>query len=49
RRTIELLEVLQRKTRGNLTPDELRLLEDVLYELRMSYLEIEKRQARKQK
>ena len=49
RRTIELLEVLQRKTRGNLTPDESRLLEDVLYELRMSYLEIEKRQARKQK
>ncbi len=49
RRTIELLDVLQRKTRGNLTPDESRLLEDVLYELRMSYLEIEKRQARKQK
>ncbi len=49
RRTIELLEVLQRKTRGNLTPDESRLLEDVLYELRMSYLEIEKRQTRKQK
>ncbi len=49
RRTIELLEVLQRKTRGNLTPDESRLLDDVLYELRMSYLEIEKRQARKHK
>ncbi len=49
RRTIELLEVLQRKTRGNLTAEESRLLEDVLYELRMTFLEIEKRLARKQK
>ncbi len=49
RRTIELLEVLQRKTRGNLTADESRLLDDVLYELRMTFLEIEKRLARKQK
>lgn len=43
RRTIDLLEILQQKTRGNLTPDEARLLEDVLYELRLSYVEIEKR------
>ncbi len=49
RRTIELLEVLQRKTRGNLTLEESRLLDDVLYDLRMSYLEIEKRQTRKHK
>jgi hypothetical protein len=47
RRTIDLLEVLQEKTEGNLTPDETRLLEDVLYELRMSFVEMEKRQARK--
>jgi len=47
RRTIDLLEVLQQKTEGNLTPDEAQLLEDVLYELRMSFVEMEKQQARK--
>jgi Domain of unknown function (DUF1844) len=49
RRTIDLLEVLQEKTRGNLTPDESRLLGDVLYELRMSFVEVEKHQKRKGK
>lgn len=47
RRTINLLEVLQHKTRGNLTPDEEKLLEATLYELRMGFIEIENRQARK--
>jgi hypothetical protein len=46
-RTIDLLEVLQEKTRGNLTPNESRLLDDVLYELRMTFVELQKRQARK--
>jgi hypothetical protein len=46
-RTIDLLEVLQEKTRGNLAPQESRLLDDVLYELRMTFLELQKRQARK--
>jgi len=46
RNTIDMIEVLQRKTRGNLTPDESRLLEDVLYELRMAYVEVERRGAR---
>jgi hypothetical protein len=46
-RTIELLEVVQEKTQGNLTPDESRLLDDVLYELRMTFVELQKRQARK--
>lgn len=49
RRTIDLLEVLQEKTRGNLTAAESRLLEDVLYELRLSYVEVEKRGARKKR
>lgn len=40
-RTIDLLTVLQQKTKGNLTQDEARLLDEVLYELRMSYLEVE--------
>jgi hypothetical protein len=49
RRTIDLLEVLQQKTEGNLTPDEAQLLEDVLYELRLSFVEVEKRQAQERK
>jgi hypothetical protein len=49
KRTINLLEVLQEKTQGNLTASESRLLEDVLYELRMSFVEMQKRQARKSK
>jgi hypothetical protein len=49
KRTVDLLEVLQEKTQGNLTAGESRLLEDVLYELRMSFIEMQKRQARKSK
>jgi hypothetical protein len=48
-RTIDLLQVLQEKTQGNLTPQESRLLDDVLYELRMTFVELQKRQARKGK
>ena len=47
RRTIDLLEVLQEKTRGNLTPGEAKLLEDVLYELRLTFVEIDKRQSQR--
>ena len=36
--TIDTLEMLQDKTRGNLTGEEAKLLESVLYELRMSYV-----------
>jgi hypothetical protein len=43
RRTISLLEVLQEKTQGNLTAEEAKLLDDILYELRMSFVEMEKR------
>lgn len=49
RRTIELLEVVQQKTSGNLTADEARLLDGVLYELRMAYVEIEKRRIARNK
>jgi hypothetical protein len=48
-RTIDMLEVLQNKTRGNLTHDEIRLLEDVIYELRMSFVELERRHTQKAK
>ena len=49
RRTIDLLEVLQQKTQGNLTADEAKLLDDILYELRLSFVEVEKRRAKKGK
>ncbi len=37
---IDLLEVLQQKTGGNLTEDEKRALDGVLYELRMQYVQV---------
>ena len=46
RRTIDLLEVLQQKTQGNLTEDEAKMLEEVLYELRLSFVETSQRQTR---
>jgi Domain of unknown function (DUF1844) len=36
--TIDTLEMLQQKTRGNLSDDETKLLQSVLYELRMGYV-----------
>jgi hypothetical protein len=36
---IQLLEMLQQKTRGNLIPEEERVLDDILYELRMRFVE----------
>jgi hypothetical protein len=40
RNTIDLLGVLAEKTRGNLTPTEDRVLQSVLFEARMAFLEI---------
>ncbi|MCU0693048.1 MAG: DUF1844 domain-containing protein [Polyangiaceae bacterium] len=42
RQTIDLLEILSEKTKGNLTGEEERLLEHVLCELRMRYVEVAK-------
>ena len=36
---IDLLAMLQEKTEGNRTPEESKLLDDVLYQLRMLYLQ----------
>ena len=36
---IQVLEMLQQKTRGNLIPEEERVLDDVLYELRMRFVQ----------
>ena len=38
RHTIEILAMLQEKTKGNLSNEENELLENVLYELRMKYM-----------
>lgn len=47
RRTIDLLGVLQQKTQGNLSAEETRMLEEVLYELRVTFVEAEQRHAPK--
>jgi hypothetical protein len=36
---IEILSLLEQKTRGNLTAEERQVLEQVLYELRMRFVE----------
>ncbi len=41
RRTADLLEVLQKKTRGNLTPAESKLLDDVLYDVRVTFVDVQ--------
>jgi hypothetical protein len=38
RETIDMLGLLEEKTRGNLTPSEQRFLDDVLYQLRVSFV-----------
>jgi hypothetical protein len=42
RQTIDLLGLLEEKTKGNLTGDEERLLSQVLYDLRMRFVEVSK-------
>ncbi len=42
---VDLLGVLEEKTRGNLTADEERLMKDTLYQLRMRYLAKSERRA----
>lgn len=37
---IDILALLEQKTRGNLTAEERQLLEQILYELRMRYVEV---------
>ena len=40
RQTIDTIAMLQEKTKGNLTPQEDGMLQNILYELRMAYLEV---------
>ena len=40
RQSVDMLAVLQEKTKGNLSDDETRLLDSALFELRMAFLEV---------
>lgn len=42
RQTIDMLAMLQEKTKGNLTGSEERLLDQVLYDLRVRFVELSK-------
>jgi hypothetical protein len=46
RQTIDTLEMLQLKTRGNLDSEETRLLEGVLYELHLRFVDVSKENPR---
>ena len=43
---IELIALLQDKTRGNLTADEAKLVDDLLYELRMRFVQAQQGERR---
>jgi Domain of unknown function (DUF1844) len=43
---IELIALLQEKTKGNLTPDEAKLVDDLLYELRMRFVQAQQGERR---
>jgi len=43
---VELIAMLQEKTAGNLTPAEAKLLDDLLYELRMRFVQAQEGQNR---
>ena len=43
---IEILSLLEVKTRGNLTAEERQVLDQLLYELRMRFIEVSKPKSR---
>lgn len=43
KQTIDILGMLREKTRGNLTQEESQLLDNLLYDLRMKYVDAKKR------
>lgn len=45
RQTIDIMAMLQRRTKGNLSPDEARFMEEVLHSLRMSFINAKKKSA----
>jgi hypothetical protein len=49
RQTIDMLGMLQEKTKGNLTGSEERLIDQVLYDLRLRFVEVSKGEGKEQK
>jgi hypothetical protein len=43
KQTIDILGMLRDKTRGNLTQEEAQVLDNLLYDLRMKYVDAQKR------
>lgn len=46
KQNIDLLELVKEKTKNNLTADEERLLDNLLFETRMGFIEVKKQVAR---
>lgn len=46
RDTVEILELLQTKSKGNLTAEEKQLMDTIVYELKMSFVEVQQAIAR---
>jgi hypothetical protein len=42
--SIDILGMIQEKTRGNLSEDEQKMIDNILYELRMNFLEEQKKE-----
>lgn len=47
RQNIDLLELMQEKTQGNRTPEEEKLLQQLLFEIRMRFVETQRRVSKK--
>ncbi|MFN4896878.1 MAG: DUF1844 domain-containing protein [Pseudomonadota bacterium] len=45
RQTIDIMAMLQRRTKGNLSPEESRFMEEVLHSLRISFINAKKKSA----
>jgi len=45
---VDTIEMVKDKTKGNLTDPEAKLVEDILYQLRMKYVELNKKEEEKQ-
>jgi hypothetical protein len=43
KQTVDILGMLREKTRGNLTQEEAQLIDNLLYDLRMKYVDAKKR------
>jgi hypothetical protein len=49
KQNIDLLELMQEKTKGNRTAEEERLLEQLLFETRMRFVEVQRREEQSKK